>query len=83
MFLEHFVFLIDLIFSLLQYGISLGRLLENPDLSSFFKVLTTSSDGDNKVVNLCITDLESHKLFFRLFKEKELPFCDDNAKSLC
>ncbi|OWM88576.1 gamma-glutamyl hydrolase 2-like isoform X2 [Punica granatum] len=32
-----------------HYGISPGRLLENSDLSSFFKVLTTSADGENKV----------------------------------
>ncbi|XP_050371093.1 gamma-glutamyl hydrolase 2-like [Argentina anserina] len=32
-----------------HYGISPERLLENKDLSSFFKILTTSTDEDDKV----------------------------------
>ncbi|OAY28824.1 gamma-glutamyl hydrolase 2 isoform X1 [Manihot esculenta] len=32
-----------------HYGISPERLVENEDLSSFFKILTTSADADNKV----------------------------------
>ncbi|KAK4803457.1 hypothetical protein SAY86_003274 [Trapa natans] len=32
-----------------HYGISPGKLLANPYLSSFFKVLTTSTDRDNEV----------------------------------
>ncbi|ONI12371.1 hypothetical protein PRUPE_4G159900 [Prunus persica] len=32
-----------------HYGISPERLQENPNLSSFFKILTTSTDKDNKV----------------------------------
>ena len=37
-----------------QYGISPETFQENQNLSSFFKVLTTSTDEDNKVMNeLC------------------------------
>ncbi|KAF7851317.1 hypothetical protein BT93_L4097 [Corymbia citriodora subsp. variegata] len=32
-----------------HYGISPERLMQNTDLTNFFKVLTTSSDGDNQV----------------------------------
>lgn len=39
-------------YSMQQYGISPERLQENHDLSSFFKILTTSTDEDDKVVNL-------------------------------
>ena len=35
-----------------QYGISPKTLQENHDLASFFKILTTSTDEDDKVVNL-------------------------------
>uniref|UniRef100_A0A2P2KEC5 folate gamma-glutamyl hydrolase n=1 Tax=Rhizophora mucronata TaxID=61149 RepID=A0A2P2KEC5_RHIMU len=35
-----------------HYGISPERLQDNQGLSSFFKVLTTSADGDNKVLIL-------------------------------
>lgn len=38
-----------------QYGISPERLQENPNLSSFFKILTTSTDKDNKVLNVTIS----------------------------
>ena len=34
-----------------QYGISPETFQENQNLSSFFKVLTTSTDEDNKVLN--------------------------------
>ena len=34
-----------------QYGISPNTFQENQNLSSFFKVLTTSTDEDNKVLN--------------------------------
>ncbi|RVW42910.1 Gamma-glutamyl hydrolase 2 [Vitis vinifera] len=36
-------------FPLQQYGISPERFQENTDLSSFFKILTTSTDEDDKV----------------------------------
>lgn len=39
-------------YSMQQYGISPERLQENHNLSSFFKILTTSTDEDDKVVNL-------------------------------
>ncbi|XP_056173502.1 gamma-glutamyl hydrolase 2-like isoform X1 [Syzygium oleosum] len=32
-----------------HYGISPERLMQNTDLTNFFKILTTSTDGDNKV----------------------------------
>lgn len=35
-----------------QYGISPERFQENQNLSSFFKILTTSTDEDNKVLNV-------------------------------
>lgn len=38
--------------SMQQYGISPETLEENQDLSSFFKILTTSTDKDDKVVDL-------------------------------
>ncbi|CAL5396984.1 unnamed protein product [Camellia sinensis] len=34
---------------LVQYGVSLERFGEYKELCSFFKVLTTSADSDNKV----------------------------------
>jgi gamma-glutamyl hydrolase len=37
-----------------QYGISPERFQENQNLSSFFKILTTSTDEDNKVLNLAV-----------------------------
>ena len=37
-----------------QYGISPERFQENQNLSSFFKVLTTSTDEDNKVLNVFV-----------------------------
>lgn len=38
-------------FPLQQYGISPERFQENTDLSSFFKILTTCTDEDDKVRN--------------------------------
>ena len=37
-----------------QYGISPETFEENQNLSSFFKVLTTSTDEDNKVLNVTV-----------------------------
>lgn len=41
-------------YSMGQYGISPERFQENQNLSSFFKVLTTSTDEDNKVLNVFV-----------------------------
>ncbi|KAK7848867.1 putative gamma-glutamyl hydrolase 3 [Quercus suber] len=43
-----------------QYGISPERFQENQNLSSFFKVLTTSTDEDNKVLNVYVSTVHSH-----------------------
>ncbi|XP_042948994.1 gamma-glutamyl hydrolase 2-like isoform X3 [Carya illinoinensis] len=48
-----------------HYGISPERFEDNQNLTSFFKILTTSADEDNKVVNTAIlflyyTDLTLH-----------------------
>lgn len=40
-----------------RYGISLKRLQENPDLSSFFKILTTCADENDKVY---VSTVQSH-----------------------
>lgn len=40
-----------------RYGISPKRLQENPDLSSFFKILTTCADENNKVY---VSTVQSH-----------------------
>lgn len=39
------------VFLMGQYGISPERFEDNLHLSSFFKILTTSADGDNQVLN--------------------------------
>ncbi|KDP46038.1 hypothetical protein JCGZ_13484 [Jatropha curcas] len=41
-----------------HYGISPQRLQENHDLSSFFKILTTSADTDNKVY---VSTVQAHR----------------------
>lgn len=40
--------------SMQQYGISPERFQENQDLSSFFKILTTSADANNKVPHVIL-----------------------------
>ena len=64
-------------FPLQQYGISPERFQENTDLSSFFKILTTSTDEDDKVrnqTNFYILFIQEWKLIIFNSAEKFLFF---------